>query len=206
MFQNRCVISGDRNDPGAPISPSASSPFQSYSIRASLPNISDPCVDWEVTAPVKLRNRVLQATLLEGTAGDGPVFSPTGGAQLNASASEPPDEVKSIATVKYYFPYPPNVGHVTSTVVNIYLLNEERLPHIGSNVQIIFDSGASANLKRSEAQVTIPMPGSGATFTIEWLSYSLSPPRGYSNLFYLILDAGCQFGQTEFWLSVWNWL
>jgi hypothetical protein len=206
MFQNRCVISGDRNNPGAPISPSASSPFQSYSIRASLPNTSDPCVDWEVTAPVKLRNRVLQATLLEGAAGDGPVFSPTGGAQLNASASQAPEEVKNIATVKYYFPYPPGASYVTSTVVNVYLLNEERLPHINSNVQISFDSGASANLKRAAAQVTIPMPGAGATFTIEWLSFSHSPPRGYSNLFYLILDAGCQFGQTEFWLSVWNWL
>jgi hypothetical protein len=33
-------------------------------------------------------------------------------------------------------------------------------------VQISFDSGASANLMRSAAQVTVPMPGAGATFTI----------------------------------------
>jgi hypothetical protein len=57
-------------------------------------------------------------TLLQGTAGDGAVFSPTGGAQLNASASQAPDEVKNIATVKYYFPYPPNASYVTSTVVD----------------------------------------------------------------------------------------
>jgi hypothetical protein len=194
------------NNPGAPISPSASSPFQSFSIRASLPKTSDPCVDWEVTAPVKVRNRVIQATLLDGTPGDGPVFSPTGGAQLNASSSQPPSDVKNVATVKYYFPYEPNAIPVTATVLNVYLLNEERQPHINSNVVIRFESGASDNLKRSAAQLTVPMPNAGATFTIEWLSFSPHPPSNYSNVFYLILDGGCQFGQTEFWLNVWNWL
>ena len=206
IFRNQCVLSGNMNSPGTLIAPSASSPFQSFSIRASLPNTSDPCVDWEVTAPVKVRNRILQATLLDGTPGDGPVFSPTGGAQLNASSSQPPSDIKNVATVKYYFPYEPKAIPVTATLLNVYLLNEERKPHINSNVEIRFDSGASENLKRSAAQLTVPMPSAGATFTVQWLSSSPHPPSNYSNVFYLILDGGCQFGQTEFWLNVWNWL
>jgi hypothetical protein len=34
---------------------------------------------------------------------------------------------------------------------------------------------------------------------------SRGPHTGYSNRFFLIVDAGCQYGQTEFWLDVWNW-
>jgi hypothetical protein len=205
-FGNQCVISGDMNHPGVTISPSPSSPYQSFSIRASLPNSSRPCADWEVTAPVKLRNRILQATLVDGTAGDGPVFSPTAGAQLNADPSQPPGDVKNFATVKYLFPYAPGAIPVTATVLNVYLVDEERRPHKNSNVVIRFDSGASASLFNAAKQLIVPMPNAGATFRIEWLSSSPPPPRNYSNLFYLILDAGCQFGQTEFWLNVWNWL
>jgi hypothetical protein len=205
-FGNQCVISGDTNHPGTTISPSASSPYQSFSIRASLPDSSESCADWEVTAPVKLRNRVLQATLVEGTAGEGPVFSPTAGAQLNADPSQPPGDVGNFAKVKYRFPYAPGRIPVTATVLNVYLVDEERRPHKGSNVRISFESGASASLFNAAKQVIVPMPDSGATFTIEWLSSSPPPPRNYSNVFYLILDAGCEFGQTEFWLNVWNWL
>ncbi|MBV9223263.1 MAG: hypothetical protein JOY85_04500 [Acidobacteriaceae bacterium] len=203
-FGNQCVYSGDPDHPGAKQSPSFTSPYQSFSITATIPpDPAQPCLDLETTIAVKLKNSVIAVKLLSGTAGDAPVWNEFGGAQLNADPSLSPQDVTNHAQFEYYFPYPSGAPPVSSAPVTVTLYDEQRNLHAGSNVRITFDSGASAVLSPS-AQLSIAIPPTSATqtFRIEWLSPG--PHYNFSNRFYVVIDAGCGFGQTEFWLSVWN--
>ena len=200
---NQCVLAGDPNRPEAKVSPSAISPYQSYLVTATLPqNPAQPCLDYEVTGPVKLFNRTLTTAWVGGTPEIAPIWNPDAGATLNANPAYPPANTSNSARVGYSFPFVPGEtgGNVPMTVT---LYDDQRRPHAGSDVWITFDSGPSARLSPS-AQLSVPLPlNTKGFFTIQWRSSG--PEVNYSALFYLVLDGLCAYGQTEFWLDVWNW-
>jgi hypothetical protein len=208
-FSNARIPSGDPNNPGSTISPSATSPYATYLVRASLPpDPAQPCLDWEVTVPVTVLNRTLFVGFYQGTQAKGPPYNETaGGAELNADPSKATGdkEVATYVRAKYEFPYAPDVNEANDVEIKMYLLDADRKPHNGSDVPVLFDSGAMANLS-SPATVKVPLAlfgNGGTTFRLEWRSKG--PETNYSSLFYLVLDAGGIYGQAEFWLHVWNW-
>ena len=78
---------------------------------------------------------------------------------------------------------------------------DERRPHSGSDVWINF-AETSAQLSPS-VTLTLPIYTGGVYFFVQWRS--MGPQVNYSSRFYLVLDGGDVCGQTEFWLTVWNW-
>ncbi|MBV8867613.1 MAG: hypothetical protein JO210_19595 [Acidobacteriaceae bacterium] len=203
-FPNDRIPTGDPNNPGSTVSPSATSPYATYLVRASLPPDPDhPCVDWEVTVPVMVQNRTLQTGFQAGTQAVGPPYNADGGAELNADQSkEPGKAVASFVTAKYEFPYPPGSSAANGVEMKMYLLDADRNPHNGSDVRVTFDSGLMTNLSRPNT-VKVPLGLEGNTFRLEWRS--TGPETNYSSVFFLIMDAGGIYGQSEFWLHVWNW-
>ena len=199
---NQYVIAGIPGNIGAEIPPSATSPYQSYLVTATIPpNDLQPCFDWEVTAPLKLMNRVLTARRVYGTPGDGPVWNPSyGGAQVNANPDYAPQNVPNGVDAYYLFGALPGQTP-TQTPITITLYNDERHPHSGSDVWISFGD-KSAQLSPS-ATLTLPIYTGGVYFFVQWRS--MGPQVNYSSRFYLVLDGGDVCGQTEFWLTVWNW-
>ncbi len=204
-FGNKCITSGNSKGPPTSMPPNAISPYQSYLVRATIDSDNaQPCDDWEITAPLKVQNRTLVMTLGHGAGGEGPAYQPEAGGQINADKTKEPLDIPDVLQVKYFFPYPPGVPPGLASV-KLSLLTAERTPHLGSQVRITFDSGVVANLAQP---VTVAVPlavssSSSRTFTVEWLSKG--PDVNYSSLFILVMNAGCQFGEAEFWLSVWNW-
>ena len=203
-FVNGPIPTGDPNNPDSTVSPSDTSPFTTYLVRANVPpSNTEPCDDWEVTAPVMVQNRAISTGFQAGTRGAGPPNNDIGGAQLNADQTKNPGKaVASSVIAKYQFPYPPGAKEASEVVMKLYLLDADKNPHNGSNVQVTFDSGAKANLS-SPATVKVPLATDGNTFEVEWLS--TGPETNYSSLFFLVLDAGGTYGQSVFWLNVWNW-
>jgi hypothetical protein len=203
-FHNNPIPTGDPNNPSSTISPSETSPYATYLVRASLPHdTAHPCADWEVTVPVMVQNRSLQTGFQAGTQAIGPAYNPQAGAELNADQSKNPGKaVASYVIAKYEFPYAPGSTAANGVQMKMYLLDADRNPHNGSNVIVTFDSGATANLS-SPATVKVPLDLDGNNFRLEWRS--TGPETNYSSLFFLILDAGGIYGQSEFWLHIWNW-
>ncbi|MBV8070141.1 MAG: hypothetical protein JO270_09575 [Acidobacteriaceae bacterium] len=203
-FINGPIPTGDPNDPDSTVSPSDTSPFTTYLVRANAPpSTTEPCDDWEVTAPVMVQNRAISTGFQDGTRGAGPPNNVDGGAQLNADQTKSPyTKVENFAIAKYQFPYPPGGKAPAEVEMKLYLLDADKNPHNGSDVSVTFDSGAMVNLSRP-ATVKVPLAIPGNTFTVKWLSKG--PETNYSSLFFLVLDAGGIYGQSEFWLHVWNW-
>lgn len=209
-FPNDPIRTGDQSDPDGTVSPSATSPYATYSVTAHIdPNEAQPCDDWTVTVPVKVQNRVLFAGFYRGTQAVPPATPPdnaAGAAELNADQSKAPyTKVENFVVAKYEFPYPESSQPADQVEIKIYLLDADRNPHNGSDVVVRFDNGATANLSRPDT-VKVPLArfgSAGTTFRLEWRS--TGPETGYSSLFFLILDAGGTYGQAEFWLHVWNW-
>jgi hypothetical protein len=207
-FLNGPIPTGDPNNPDSTVSPSDTSPFTTYLVKASVPpSTTEPCDDWEVTAPVTVQNRVLFVGFYEGTQASGPAAPPynqSGAAELNADQSKSPyTKVAKTVEVKCEFPYPV-AANEQEVEIKMYLLDADRNPHNGSDVLVTFDS-ATVNLSRpATVKVLLAKLGSaGTTFTLEWRS--TGPETNYSSLFFLVLDAGGTYGQAEFWLHVWNW-
>lgn len=198
---NHCVLAGDFKD--ATVPPSATSPDQSYLVTATIPpNLRQPCSDWEVTVPVKLVNRYLNAALINGTPGLSPVWNSQAGVELNANPHHEPRGVTNSAECGYDFPAVPGETD-TMAPITISLYDDERQLHSGSDVRITFDTGQSAHLSPS-ATLTLPIRiNAKVNFTIEWRSKGAAVK--YSTLFYLVLDGGCAYGRTELWLTLWNW-
>jgi hypothetical protein len=204
-FHNSPIPTGDPNHPDSTASPSRTSSSASYLVTASVPpNEAQPCADWQVTAPVMVQNRAITTGFQDGTLGDGPPDNAgSGGAKLNVDQTKYPGKaVASFVLAKYQFPYPPGGKPAGNVEMKMYLLDADKNPHNGSNVTVTFDSGATANLS-SPATVTVPLAIPGNTFRLEWRS--TGPETKYSSLFFLILDAGFTYGQSVFWLNVWNW-
>ena len=202
-FANQCVLSGDPNDPTATQSPSPTTLAATVNVTASAqfdPPPSCGPATVEVTTTLKVQNNIVVVQLASGTLGTSPAWADetVGGAALNANPSLPPSDPSSNATTLVLGnAVPPPTA---PTPVKFTLLDETRQPHTSSNVRLTV-GGASAVLAPS---ATLQIPPPLHTFlTIEWLS--AGPQVNYSSRFILVVDAGCEFGQTEFWLDVWNW-
>ena len=97
----------------------------------------------------------------------------------------------------------------TQTVpVTFTLLDENREPYGRSDVEIcnrprIARLWIHLDLQRDATQTKGSWKSAALIFSIHW--NSKGQPSGYSNRFYLLVNAGCQYGQTEFWLDVYNW-
>ncbi|MBV8069159.1 MAG: hypothetical protein JO270_04590 [Acidobacteriaceae bacterium] len=209
MFENGRIPTGDPNNPDSTAPPSATAPYATYVVRASLPpDPSQPCLDWEVTVPVTVLNRSLFTGFYDGTQAMGPPYNEAaGGAELNADPSKATGgaKVATYVVAKYEFPYAPGSTQANQVDINMYLLDADRNLHKGSDVAVTFDSGATANLS-SPATVKVPLAmlgSAGTTFRLEWRSKG--PETNYSSLFFLVLNGGGIYGQSEFWLHVWNW-
>jgi hypothetical protein len=202
-FPNNPVPTGDPNKPD--VSPSLASPYATYLVTAYIkPNDSQPCDDWQATVPVMVQNRSLITGFQAGTQVNGPPDNLAAGAELNADQSKNPGKaVASYVVAKYEFPYAEGSAVPNGVEMKVYLLDANRNPHNGSDVVVTFlESGAIAHLSRPDT-VTVPLDRSGNSFKLEWRS--TGPETNYSSLFFLIMDAGSIYGQSEFWLRVWNW-
>jgi hypothetical protein len=210
---NQRIPTGDPSQPKDLQSPSSTSPYQTYSVTAKIaPTVGQPCADWEVTTGLTLVNNVIVAKIYsqDSARGDAPDWNTDAGAQINADLTQPADPsqyVPGYAIFYYNFPYPNGATPVVAPVT-LSLYDDQRQPYSGSQVRIAFSSGAVANLGPSQPVATVPVyigPANeaGYTFRVEWLSPG--PHVDYSTRFYLVIDGGGDFGQTEVWLSVWNW-
>ena len=125
------------------------------------------------------------------------------GVTLHADAAPGQTRELKLAVFSFWFPYDPgeNPAPVSLTFT---LLNENREPHATSNVTVSVDSG-TVTLRPTARGTRTPgrAYSDGRVFFLTWNSKGRS--TGYSNRFYLVVDAGCRFGQTEIWLDVWNW-
>ena len=207
VFPNRCLLSGaDPNNPNATQSPSPTSPYTSYSITASIPDINSGCLIYEVTSAIKVLNNVIVVKLLNGVPGDAPAWNLSAGAQLNADTSQPPSDVPNYVECGYSFNYASGQTPGSANM-KLALYDDQRQLHFTSLVRITFQSGASATISPANPTpaLNVPIPPGTApqTIRVEWLSPG--PHVNYPVRFYLTFDAGCAYGMTEFWLNVWNW-
>jgi len=205
-FQNQCLITGDRDNPTKTAPPSAVSPLQSYRVRASLPTTSSqPCSDFEVEMPLNIEERFLhcQREPSQAVPGPAPRWDELAGASINANRNLPPERIPITAPISIWFPYLTGEQQVPIPVT-FTLLDENRQPHVGSEVFISTNEGLLP-LKPSATGTVTPAKKreSDSRYGVIW--QSPGPETGYSNRFILIVDAGCKYGQTEFWLDVWNW-
>jgi hypothetical protein len=209
IFRNQCLATGNLNNPAQTASPSAVTPLQTYTVRASLPTTSsEVCANYEVEQPLNITQRFIRCQRASGstaTPGPAPAWDRLAGATINADPSQPTDGNK-LDSVQFslWFPYLDNETAVR-VPVTFTLLDENRQPYAGSNVQIISLQGLSPTTLKPSAKGNLllqrgPVP---AVCSLSWKSKG--PVTGYSNRFYLIVDAGCLYGQTEFWLNVYNW-
>jgi hypothetical protein len=201
-FQNQCLATGNPNNPSETTPPGPLSPLQTYTVSAKLQSPSNnPCSDYEVESPLNISERFLRCQKSFASPGTPPPWDSLAGASINADPTLPGSGL-SAAVVSCWFPY--LASEPTATVpITFTLLDENRLPHAGSNV-VISVNGTNVSLNPSATTpVTLGRSYGSSAFTVYW--YSKGPYTGYSNRFYLIVNAGCQYGQTEFWLDVWNW-
>jgi hypothetical protein len=208
-FQNGCLATGALTNPAQTAPPGPVTPVQSYIVRASLPTTSDDvCTSHEVEMPLNITQRVIRCQRTSAAApGPAPTWDRLAGASINADLSRPVDKVKfDSAQFSLWFPYVSGETPVT-VPVTFTLLDENRQPYARSNVLILSLQGLSPTLLKPSAKGNVLLPGTpnsiGGGVTLFWKSKG--PVTGYSNRFYLIVDAGCKYGQTEFWLDVWNW-
>ena len=206
-FQNGCMATGNRNDPSETAPPSPISPLQSYNVSAVLKSPSNnPCSDYEVDVPLTIEERFIrcQAPPNLYKPAPAPPWDSLAGARINADPSLPSGGIQAlpVAAASCWFPYLPNEPTVT-VPVTFTLLDENREPHEGKDVRLHL-GGKFVPLKPSvTGRVTLERSRVGVAFSVFW--HSKGPHTGYSNRFYLIVDAGCKYGQTEYWLDVWNW-
>jgi hypothetical protein len=207
-FSNQCLLTGDPAHPLATAPPSPTSPVQTYSIRATLAAQSgDPCSDHEVTVPLNVKNRFLRLQRNFAAVGPSPPWDPLAGAQINADSALPPANVVNFIGLSCWFPYVQ--GESPSSIpIKFTLLDENRMPHVGSEVVIAAPALSANSVTLSPSATLNVTPGASnvplsPTLSVQW--NSKGPHNEYANRFFLIADGGCKFGQTEFWLDVWNW-
>jgi hypothetical protein len=206
-FQNQCLATGDWNNPTRTEPPSALSPLQSYRVRATLPtNSSQPCSDFEVEMPLNIEERFLhcQREPTHTPAGPAPKWDGLAGGTLNANLELPIEQSKtSTAALSIWFPYLEGEPQVPIPVT-FTLLDENRQRHAGSDVVVNTNEGLLPLKPSATGTVTPAKKREGSSrYGLIWRSKG--PRTGYSNRFILVVDAGCKYGQTEFWLDVWNW-
>ena len=212
-FQNQDVPTGDQDDPSKLAPASLMAPLQNYRVRARLmdgpPNL---CWDFQAEAPLSITNRVIRCFRFPGTppAPNSPPWDTDNQAStiLKADIDNPrAPSGGDVAQINLWFPYP--AGQPAQTVpVTFTLLDERREPYGRSDVDIVIGQDRrplnpscvhNVAIRRREDVGGAP----GPNVLVHWRSKG--QPSGYSNRFYLVVDAGTQFGQTEFWLDVYNW-
>ncbi len=205
-FPNQSMLTGNLYDPSQTTPPGPLYTVQTYTITASIESLSsEPCAEFEVVLPVNVNNRYIRCQRSFGVAGSKPPWDETenglASATVNALNSPPPAGLSYVG-MSCWFPYPP--GQVPAPIpIKFTLLDENRLPHSASNVEVA-SGGATAKLSPSATVIVRPTGAfSSINVSINWLSKG--PHNEYSNRFFLVIDAGPAYGRTEFWLDVWNW-
>jgi hypothetical protein len=204
--QNQCILGGNPDNPNETTPPSPISAVQTYLVTAKLsPPSTAACTVYEIEAPLNITNRVIKCQAAPNTApGKSPRWDDRASATIKADIDEPNAPPASPdAALILSFDYRVTETPAANVPVMFTLLDENRLPYSGSTVQVIA-GGTTALLKPSATiNMAIPKPGSTSNLTILWSSKGRY--TGYANRFYLLVNAGCQYGQTEFWLDVYNW-
>jgi hypothetical protein len=176
---------------------------QTYTVTASIEALaSTPCAEFQVVMPLNVNNRYIRCQRgTFATPGSAPPWDLLAGASIDPATKK----ALSFAAVSCWFPYAPRQDPAAIRIT-FTLLDEERLPHSGSNVEVS-SGGASAKLSPSAILTLTPTMAfhSSGNLVIRWLSKATPPYNNYSNRFFLIVDAGPAYGQTEFWLDVWDW-
>jgi hypothetical protein len=206
-FPNQSLLTGNLYDPSQTTPPGPVYTVQTYTITARIEYLSsDPCAEFEVVLPLNVNNRYIRCQRSFGVAGSKPPWdeSQNGLASATVNAlNSPPPAAPSFVGMSCWFPYPP--GQAPAPIpITFTLLDENRLPYSRSNVEVA-SGGAKAKLSPSATLTVTPTPAfsSSTNVSIQWLS--TGPRNDYSNRFFLVIDAGPAYGQTEFWLDVWNW-
>jgi hypothetical protein len=211
-FQNQCVPAGNPDDPSEMVPPSPIAPMQYYRVRARLlqgpPN---PCWDYQAETPLAITNRFISCYRFPGTVeGPAPPWDAVklSSTTLKADVDDPrAPSGGDTALINLWFPYQEN--EPTQTLpVTFTLLDENRQPYGRSDVEVVIGQERkvlnpscvqNVTIRRREDVGNAP----GPNVSVHWRSKG--QPSGYSNRFFLLVNAGCQFGQTEFWLDVYNW-
>ena len=204
---NQSLLTGNLYDPSETTPPGPEYTVQTYTVTASIADLSsEPCAESEVVLPVNVNSRYIRCERTFGVAGSKPPWDESqnglASATVNALNSPPPSGLSYVG-MSCWFPYPP--GQTPAPIPIMFtLLDENRLPHSGSNVEVT-SSGGKAKLSPSATLTVTPAAAfsSSTNVSINWLSKG--PRNEYSNRFFLVIDAGPAYGQTEFWLDVWNW-
>ena len=203
---NQSLLTGNLYNASETTPPGPLYSVQTYTVTASIEYLSsDPCAEFQVVVPLNVNNRYIRCQRTFGVSGSAPPWDESANALASATVNplnSPPPSGLSLVLMSCWFPYP--VGQGPAPIpITFTLLDENRSPHSGSNVEVS-SGGAAAKLSPSATLNVTPTPAFGSTnLTINWLSQG--PRNNYSNRFFLVIDAGPAYGQTEFWLDVWNW-
>lgn len=207
-FQNQCLPTGNRNDPSETAPPSPTSAIQSYRVRATL--VEQPassCSDYQAESPLSITNRFLRCQRFGNTFGGlPPPWDPLASATIDAAVDAPGSPNGSVV-VSAVVSFPYGSGEQPQTVpVTFTLLDENREPYGRSDVELMSNGERKSLTPSCTLNVTLLTPQqnpNSSNLTIRW--NSRGPATGYANRFHLLLNAGCQYGQNEFWLDVFNW-
>ena len=209
-FQNQCLASGNRNDPWETVPATPTSAIQTYRVRATLDQPPQlPCSDYQAETPLSITNRVLSCQRFRGTSAgiSSPPWNLLASTVIKADIDDPRAPTGGFAAyATLSFPYVS--GEQTQTVpVTFTLLNENREPYGRSDVEVIVGAERKFLAPSCTFYVTLLRPeqvqSANPSITIFWNSKGRHTE--YSNQFYLVVNAGCEYGQTEFWLNVYNW-
>lgn len=208
-FQNQNLPTGNRNDPAETAPPSPLSALQSYSVRATLvEQPAESCSDYQAETPLSITNRVLRFRRYGNTFGAlSPPWDALASATIDAAVNNPNAPNGSIQ-VPAVLSFPYVSDEQTQTVpLTFTLLDENREPYGSSDVELSSGNDRKSLTPSCTLNVTLVRAQDSATansnLTILWKSKG--PVTGYPNRFYLLVNGGREYGQTEFWLQVFNW-
>jgi hypothetical protein len=199
-FQNQCLPTGDRSDPSEMVPPSPIAPLQTYRVRATLLEYQGiACSDYQAETPLNITNRFIRCQAFRQTPRGiaSPPWDELASGRVNEEAGV--TEVLAVLWFDYVSGEEPQTVPVTFT-----LLDENRQPYGRSDVEI--STNGERGFLAPSCTLNVTLLGenqSASNLSIRWNSEGKS--TGYSNLFYLVVNAGCRYGQTEFWLDVYNW-
>jgi hypothetical protein len=208
-FQNRCLATGNRNNPSETAPPSPISALQTYRVRATLDQRpEDPCSDYQAEAPLSITNRFLRCQRFASTfGGPPPPWDPLASATIDAAVDNsgaPTGSFQVLAVL--WFPYVVPNEQPQTVPITFTLLDENRQPYGRADVDLLSGNERRSLTPSCTLNVTLLREGERTTnsnLTIQWKSRG--PVTGYGNRFYLLVNGGCRHGQNEFWLDVFNW-
>jgi hypothetical protein len=181
-------------------------------VRATLDeSLPNPCSDYQAETPLSITNRVLRCQRFR-TSPPGNSWPPwdtlrLASATIKADIDDPNAPTGGFAVYAVLsFPYVSNEQPQT-VPVTFTLLDENRQPYGRSDVEVFTGAERKFLAPSCTLNVTLLRPeqvqSANPSITIFW--NSKGQHTNYSNPFYLLVNAGCQYGQTEFWLEVYNW-